>query len=71
MVNIQCDNNACYIGHYPLLAYFAVAENESNRYNFMQNILSCCGLPPREGRRLKGAYEAIGISFVACISHSA
>jgi len=28
-----------YVGHYPLLAYFAVAENESigrERYNFMQ-----------------------------------
>ncbi|XP_021911310.1 uncharacterized protein At4g14342-like [Carica papaya] len=38
-VNIQRDSYASYIGHYPLLAYFAIAENESigrERYNFMQ-----------------------------------
>ncbi|GMN53393.1 hypothetical protein TIFTF001_022539 [Ficus carica] len=40
-VNIQRDSYASYIGHYPLLAYFAIAENESigrERYNFMQGI---------------------------------
>ncbi|KAL4366056.1 hypothetical protein AHAS_Ahas07G0167900 [Arachis hypogaea] len=38
-VNIQRDSYASYIGHYPLLAYFAIAENESigrERYTFMQ-----------------------------------
>ncbi|KAL8491053.1 hypothetical protein ACS0TY_022899 [Phlomoides rotata] len=38
-VNIHRDSYASYIGHYPVLAYFAVAENESigrERYNFMQ-----------------------------------
>jgi splicing factor 3B subunit 5 len=46
-VNIQRDSYASYVGHYPLLAYFAIAENESigrERYNFMQvfsNLLSC------------------------------
>ncbi|OIV90205.1 hypothetical protein TanjilG_01401 [Lupinus angustifolius] len=38
-VNIQRDSYASYIGHYPLLSYFAVAENESigrERYTFMQ-----------------------------------
>ncbi|KAF3595962.1 hypothetical protein DY000_02022894 [Brassica cretica] len=38
-VNIQRDSYASYIGHYPMLAYFAIAENESigrERYNFMQ-----------------------------------
>jgi hypothetical protein len=47
-VNIQRDSYASYVGHYPLLAYFAIAENESigrERYNFMQvffsNFLSC------------------------------
>lgn len=38
-VNIQRDSYASYIGHAPLLAFFAVAENESIgrvRYNFMQ-----------------------------------
>ncbi|KAF9677732.1 hypothetical protein SADUNF_Sadunf08G0138000 [Salix dunnii] len=40
-VNIQRDSYASYIGHYPMLAYFALAENESigrERYNFMQLI---------------------------------
>lgn len=38
-VNIQRDSYASYVGHYPILAYFALAENESigrERYNFMQ-----------------------------------
>ncbi|CAD5167473.1 unnamed protein product, partial [Musa acuminata subsp. malaccensis] len=38
-VNIQRDSYASYIGHYPVLAYFAISENESigrERYNFMQ-----------------------------------
>ncbi|KAE8647725.1 hypothetical protein Csa_003800 [Cucumis sativus] len=48
-VNIQRDSYASYVGHYPILAYFAVAENESigrERYNFMQKMLLPCGLPP-------------------------
>ncbi|CAA2980571.1 Splicing factor 3B subunit 5 RDS3 complex subunit 10 [Olea europaea subsp. europaea] len=38
-VNIQRDSYASYVGHYPMLAYFAVAENESigrERYNFIK-----------------------------------
>ncbi|PNX83351.1 splicing factor 3B subunit 5 RDS3 complex subunit 10 [Trifolium pratense] len=38
-VNIQRDSYAAYIGHYPLLSYFSIAENESigrQRYTFMQ-----------------------------------
>ncbi|KAL9429393.1 hypothetical protein AB3S75_031245 [Citrus x aurantiifolia] len=48
-VNIQRDSYASYIGHYPMLAYFAIAENESigrEHYNFMQKMLLPCGLPP-------------------------
>ncbi|KAK9168791.1 hypothetical protein Syun_000931 [Stephania yunnanensis] len=48
-VNIQRDSYASYVGHYPILAYFAIAENESigrERYNFMQKMLLPCGLPP-------------------------
>ncbi|XP_049361533.1 uncharacterized protein At4g14342-like [Solanum verrucosum] len=48
-VNIQRDSYASYVGHYPMLAYFAIAENESigrERYNFMQKMLLPCGLPP-------------------------
>lgn len=43
-VNIQRDSYASYVGHYPILAYFAIAENESigrERYNFMQ-VCSIC-----------------------------
>ncbi|KAG0491666.1 hypothetical protein HPP92_005064 [Vanilla planifolia] len=39
-VNIQRDSYASYVGHYPILAYFAIAENEAigrERYNFMQD----------------------------------
>jgi splicing factor 3B subunit 5 len=40
VVNIQRDSYASYVGHISaLLAYFAIAENESigrERYNFMQ-----------------------------------
>jgi len=38
-VNIQRDSYASYIGHYPLLSYFSIAQNESigrQRYTFMQ-----------------------------------
>ncbi|GAB2210184.1 hypothetical protein Droror1_Dr00015444 [Drosera rotundifolia] len=48
-VNVQRDSYASYVGHYPMLAYFAIAENESigrERYNFMQKMLAPCGLPP-------------------------
>ncbi|WJX38805.1 hypothetical protein P8452_26428 [Trifolium repens] len=48
-VNIQRDSYASYIGHYTLLSYFAIAENESigrQRYTFMQKMLLPCGLPP-------------------------
>ncbi|CAN6560665.1 unnamed protein product [Malus baccata var. baccata] len=48
-VNIQRDSYASYVGHYPMLAYFALAENESigrERYNFMQKMLLPCGPPP-------------------------
>ncbi|CAI5506434.1 unnamed protein product, partial [Closterium sp. Naga37s-1] len=55
-VNIHRDSYASYVGHHPLLAFFAVAENESigrERYNFMQvmrgmmflvlSLHRCCG----------------------------
>ncbi|GAY60738.1 hypothetical protein CUMW_204370 [Citrus unshiu] len=48
-VNIQRDSYASYVGHYPILAYFSIAENESigrEHYNFMQKMLLPCGLPP-------------------------
>ncbi|KAJ4787661.1 hypothetical protein LUZ62_038907 [Rhynchospora pubera] len=41
--NINRDSYASYIGRHPMLAYIAIAENESigrERYNFMQVSLS-------------------------------
>ncbi|KAL8104895.1 hypothetical protein AgCh_028895 [Apium graveolens] len=38
-LNIQRGSYASYVGHHPILSYFAIAENESvgrERYNFMQ-----------------------------------
>ncbi|TPX38218.1 hypothetical protein SmJEL517_g00417 [Synchytrium microbalum] len=43
------DSYASYIGHPNLLAFFAVAENESGarlRHRFNQKMLAPCGLPP-------------------------
>lgn len=48
-VNIHRDSLASYVGHHPMMMYFATAENESIsrvRYNFMQRMLLPCGLPP-------------------------
>lgn len=48
-VNIHRDSYASYIGHHPLCAYFAIAENESigrMKYRFKQNMLLPCGVPP-------------------------
>ncbi len=50
-VNIHRDSYASYIGHHPMVCYFAVAENESIgriKYNFMQKMLLPCGLPPEK-----------------------
>ncbi|URE00156.1 Splicing factor 3B subunit 10 (SF3b10) [Musa troglodytarum] len=49
-VNIQRDSYASFIGHYPILAYFAVAENES--IGREQNVVALWS-STREGRRLK------------------
>ena len=43
-VNIHRDSYASYVGHHPMLAYFAIAENEAVgrvRYNFLQVCYSC------------------------------
>ena len=48
-VNIHRDSYASYIGHHPMLAYLAVAENESIgrvKYQLLQKMLLPCGLPP-------------------------
>lgn len=50
-LNIKRDTYASFIGHQSLTAYHAVAENESMgriKYNFLQNMLLPCGLPPEK-----------------------
>lgn len=48
-LNIHRDTFASMVGHHPMLAYHAIAENESIgrvRYNLMQKMLLPCGIPP-------------------------
>ncbi|RUS14130.1 hypothetical protein BC937DRAFT_94295 [Endogone sp. FLAS-F59071] len=48
MVNQHRDSYASYIGHHPMLSYFAVAENESVarvKFNMVEKMLQPCGLP--------------------------
>lgn len=45
-VNIARDSYASYVGHHPMLEYFAIAQNESIgrvRYEFLQKMLLPCG----------------------------
>jgi len=46
-VNIQRDSYASYIGLYPLLAYFSVAENES----LEESVTILCRSPNSNGWR--------------------
>ncbi|KAL6769513.1 hypothetical protein ACKKBG_A31325 [Auxenochlorella protothecoides x Auxenochlorella symbiontica] len=48
-LNIKRDTYASLVGHHSLATYHAIAENESIgrvKYNFVQNMLFPCGLPP-------------------------
>jgi splicing factor 3B subunit 5 len=48
-VNIHRDSYASFVGHHPLCAYMALAENESigrQKYTCLQKMLQPCGLPP-------------------------
>ena len=48
-VNVHRDSYTSYIGHHPLVSYFAIAENESvgrKKYDLMQKMLLPCGFPP-------------------------
>jgi splicing factor 3B subunit 5 len=50
-VNIKRDTYASFAGRHSLLAYHAVAENESIgrvKYEFLQKMLLPCGLPPEK-----------------------
>ena len=48
-MNQQRDSTASFIGHADMLAYFAVAENESIgrvKYTMLEKMLAPCGPPP-------------------------
>ncbi|KAG0229993.1 hypothetical protein BGW41_002813 [Actinomortierella wolfii] len=50
-VNQHRDTYASYIGHYPMLSYFAVVENESiarTKYNMTEKMILPCGPPPEQ-----------------------
>ncbi len=50
MVNQHRDSICSYLGHYDMLNYFGVVENESKarvRYNLLEKMLQPCG-PPTE-----------------------
>lgn len=49
LVNQHRDSGASYIGHYNLLDYFALVENESRartKFNLLEKMLQPCGNPP-------------------------
>eukprot|EP01038_Epipyxis_sp_PR26KG_P018601 gene18601-26293_t len=49
MVNQHRDTLASHIGHYDMLSYFAVAQNDSVgrvRYQMLEKMLQPCGPPP-------------------------
>eukprot|EP00298_Acanthocystis_sp_HF-20_P004878 c15189_g1_i1.p1 GENE.c15189_g1_i1~~c15189_g1_i1.p1 ORF type:complete len:101 (-),score=35.82 c15189_g1_i1:91-351(-) len=50
-VNQHRDSYASYVGHLPMLQYFAICENETvgrERFNFLQKMVRPCGPPPTE-----------------------
>eukprot|EP00794_Sanderia_malayensis_P009016 gene9015-9980_t len=49
MVNQHRDSIASYVGHYNLLEFFAIAENETKarvKFNLLKKTLQPCGKPP-------------------------
>ena len=50
LVNQHRDSNASYVGHVPMMAFFAVAENESMgriRHKLLHKMIQPCGPAPR------------------------
>lgn len=50
-VNQHRDTLASHLGHYELLSYFALAENESVgrvKFNMLEKMLQPCGPPPQK-----------------------
>ena len=51
MVNQHRDSHSSYMGHYDLMNYFAICENEAKarvRFNLMERMLQPCGPPPEK-----------------------
>ncbi|XP_035679326.1 splicing factor 3B subunit 5 [Branchiostoma floridae] len=51
LTNQHRDSNACYMGHFDMLNYFAIAENETKarvKFNLMERMLQPCGPPPEK-----------------------
>jgi splicing factor 3B subunit 5 len=49
MTNQHRDSYASYIGHYDLLNYLAISENETKarlKFNFLKKMTQPCGPPP-------------------------
>eukprot|EP01137_Pigoraptor_chileana_P015967 Opistho-2@5564 len=52
LANQHRDSSASFMGHPNLLAYFAIAENDSVarvRFNLLKKMLQPCGPPPEKG----------------------
>ncbi|KAG0433412.1 hypothetical protein HPB47_019946 [Ixodes persulcatus] len=51
LVNQHRDSYASYMGHFDILNFFAVCENEAKarvRFNLMEKMLQPCGPPPEK-----------------------
>jgi splicing factor 3B subunit 5 len=51
LVNQHRDSFASYMGHFDLLNFFAISENEAKarvRFNLMEKMLQPCGPPPEK-----------------------
>lgn len=51
LTNQHRDSLASYLGHYDLLSYYSIAENEAKarvRFNLLEKMLQPCGPPPEK-----------------------
>ncbi|CAB0009191.1 unnamed protein product [Nesidiocoris tenuis] len=58
LVNQHRDSYSSYLGHFDMLNFFAIAENEAKarvRFNLMERMLQPCGPPPRRNPMSKTA----------------
>lgn len=56
LTNQHRDSLASYIGHYDMLSYFAICENETKarvKFNLMERLLQPCGPPPMPEKHLE------------------